>query len=836
VGKQRKLTKSKRKSFMKRKLRKKIKRKLKKNSYPKSLDGYLRWIKILEYDLKEKNSELLQLKKQYDDPSKWRKNLQADAKLKDETISKLQKDFDDRSKWAKNLEADAKLKDETISKLQKDFDERSKWSEELEKIAKQKGDTIKKLLKQFDERSEWTKKLDSEAKIKDEKLSKLQKQFDERTEWAKKLDSEGKIKDEKILQFQEETTNLKKALDTRTSELENIQNELFERNFELEEIKKSIIFGILKKITGRLEKDFPKDSKRGETLRLAREAYIIKKERGVKALLSAFKGKHREKKLFQKKNSKEKKTSMSSNLQLLDEKQTKNFVITASENKYSPDDSLRKFLQMDSANVINISSFPKVSIIITTLNQVELLKKNLASIKSKSTYKNYEIIIVTNNTDPNSEMRKFLETVDCSVYIYDKDYLFADMNNFGASKSSGEFLLFLNDDVEIVSPNWLEAFLSLALKENVGAVGGKLLYSNGKLQEAGCIVWKNGNAWNYGKNSNPQDPKFNYVREVDYCSGSCLFVNKKIFEQAGKFDTMYDPAYCEDVDLCFSIRKLGLSVLYQPLASIIHHEGITQGISVEEGIKSYQSVNQKKFFNKWKQVLESHLDDSPENSFFDRNRKHGLNILYIDHYLPEPDKDSGSLRTFNILGILANDKNKITFWPDNLHLSQPYTTELQQKGIEVIYGPNDFSKFLDERKDLFDIVILSRPYIAIKYIDYIKTKMSNCQIIYDTIDLHFLRMKREALIEKNSFNENEIKSMHDMELELMEKSNLTILTSLAEQKILHGENNSLKFAILSNIHIIKENSTDFASRKNLMFLGGFQHHPNIDAANYLANS
>jgi len=489
-------------------------------------------------------------------------------------------------------------------------------------------------------------------------------------------------------------------------------------------------------------------------------------------------------------------------------------------------------LKFGSSNVMSITSFPKISIIILTLDQVELLKKNLESIKSKSTYKNYELIIVTNNHDPNSEMRTFLKTVDCSVFVYDDDYSFAGMNNYGASKASGDYLLFLNDDMEILSSNWLEAFLSLVLIENVGAVGGKLLFRDGKLQEAGCIVWKNGNAWNFGRNQNPDVPEFNYVRDVDYCSGGCLFVSKKIFDKVGKFDRNYDPAYSEDVDLCFSIRKLGYRVLYQPLSVLTHHEGMSQGTDTNSGIKSFQIVNQKKFAEKWKKELEKHLEDSTENSFIERNRKNGLNILYVDHYLPEPDKDSGSLRTFNILGIFAHMDNKITFWPDNLHLSQPYTSELQQKGIEVIYGPHDFEKFLEERKNLFDIAIIARPYIAVKYIDSIKSKLPNCRIIYDTTDLHFLRMKRQSSVDK-SVNKDEIKKMHDTEFYLMKNSDFTILTSNVEAKILHEEDDSLKFAVLPNVHEIIEKVPEFNTRKNLMFLGGFQHIPNIDAAEHL---
>ena len=186
---------------------------------------------------------------------------------------------------------------------------------------------------------------------------------------------------------------------------------------------------------------------------------------------------------------------------------------------------------------------------------------------------------------------------------------------------------------------------------NVGAIGAKLLFSDMRLQESGCIFWQNGNAWNYGRGNNPTKPEFNFIRDVDYCSGSCLFVDRKAFELIGGFDSSYEPAYAEDADLCFSLREKGYRVLYQPAIEVIHHEGMTQGTKVTQGIKSYQVENLKKFARKWKTTLDKHRTASNENGLFERNRKSGMTILSIDHYVSEHDRYSGSLRTFRLLGI-----------------------------------------------------------------------------------------------------------------------------------------------------------------------------------------
>ena len=142
--------------------------------------------------------------------------------------------------------------------------------------------------------------------------------------------------------------------------------------------------------------------------------------------------------------------------------------------------------------------------------------------------------------------------------------------------------------------------LKLGLDDKVGAVGAKLLFPDGKLQEAGGIIWKNGFGWNYGRNKDPKESLYNFVREVDYCSASCLMVKKKIFDEVGGFDEIFKIAYCEDSDLCFTIRKHGYKVLYQPLAEVVHFEGSTQGTDINSGIKSQQLENQKVFYKKWK--------------------------------------------------------------------------------------------------------------------------------------------------------------------------------------------------------------------------------------------
>ncbi|QMU53926.1 MAG: glycosyltransferase [Nitrosopumilus sp.] len=432
-------------------------------------------------------------------------------------------------------------------------------------------------------------------------------------------------------------------------------------------------------------------------------------------------------------------------------------------------------------------------------------------------------------------MRKFLNTIKHSVCIFKDEYSFSRMNNFASKTAKGDFLLFLNDDVEIISPNWIESMLKLAMQEKVGAVGAKLLFPDGTLQEAGGIVWKDGIIWNYGRNEDPNEPCYNFVRNVDYSSGSCLLVKRDLFERIGKFDTQYEPAYCEDTDLCLSIQKEGFKVLYQPLATVIHHEGKTCGTDLNSGIKSFQIKNQKIFRKKWQQFLNSRLNDSMDDVFHERNRKGGKNILYVDHYIPEYDKDAGSLLVYYMLCTLSYLEHKVTFWPDNLVKTEPYVTNLQQKGIEVIYDGNNFESFIKKHGNVFEFCITTRAHIAPKYIDLIKKHAPQCKIVYDTVDLHFVRESREAKIKHDSNMHDQALKTKETEFQIFRNSDIIIVKSMGEANLLLKEIPKSHVAIIPTFEISPDKINPFNLRNDLLFIGGFQHPPNIDSLQHLIN-
>ena len=181
---------------------------------------------------------------------------------------------------------------------------------------------------------------------------------------------------------------------------------------------------------------------------------------------------------------------------------------------------------------------------------------------------------------------------------------FVDTCNRGAREAKGEFLIFLNNDV-VLLPGWLPPLLDVFREfPRAGAVGGKLILSDGTLQEAGGSVFCDGSAMNFGRGDTKLDaPLYSYVREVDYCSGALLATPRSLFHELGGFDPIYRPGYYEDTDYCFKVRAKGYQVYYQPETAVVHREGGTAGTDLAVGMKQYQVLNQSKFIERWRDAL-----------------------------------------------------------------------------------------------------------------------------------------------------------------------------------------------------------------------------------------
>lgn len=484
---------------------------------------------------------------------------------------------------------------------------------------------------------------------------------------------------------------------------------------------------------------------------------------------------------------------------------------------------------------------PYVSIVLPVYNEWELTYNCLSSIKEHTLGIAYEVIVADDaSTDDTTSIKQVVRNV--VVVRNDTNTGFLQNCNHAAAQAKGKYIVFLNNDTE-VRPGWLTALADLMEKDaTIGMAGSKLIYPDGRLQEAGAIVWKDASAWNYGHRQDPEAAAFNYVKEVDYVSGASIMIRSALWKDIGGFDNRYAPAYSEDSDLAFEVRKRGCKVVYQPLSEVVHYESYSygkerEGTPEQSRRTAHQQTNTAKFYEKWKEVLSSEHFANGEKVFWARDRSFGRKtILVVDHYVPHYDKDAGSRTTFQLLQLFTDLNYNVKFIGDNFYKTEPYTGMLQQMGIEVLYGPwyrDNWQHWVIENKEMLDYVYLNRPHISIKYIDFFRSR-AQAKLVYYGHDLHFIREQKQYEVEGNPALLESAERWKRTEKHIFENVDVILTLSLKEKAIIQSEFLVKEVRTMPAFFYsdFKPAVTDFSGRKDILFVGGFAHKPNVDAVSW----
>lgn len=489
--------------------------------------------------------------------------------------------------------------------------------------------------------------------------------------------------------------------------------------------------------------------------------------------------------------------------------------------------SLVEFCDKDIPEIIEFQKFdnPLVSIVIPVYNQFDYTLRCLYSILKHAKDIPYEVIIADDcSTDETQNIEDKVKNIIVSRNTTNLGFI-KNCNN-GAKLAKGKYLYFLNNDTQ-VQPNWLnELLLIYDMYDDVGAVGSKLVSANGALQEFGSHRFIDV-LYQYTPVFDIFSRKYNYVSKADYVSGCSLLTPKSIFDEIGGFDEYYAPAYSDDPDYCFKLTyNLNKKVLVNPKSLVVHYGSITYSSKKS----SLQVINRQKFIKRWFDVLNNKSKFNLIKLPYTDSKRPRM-ILIIDDFLPQFDKHAGGKTVFQFLELFTKMGLFVKFCPAcKDEVEEPYESILNRMGIEII-SPADVITFINEYSELLDYVLLSRPQIAQKYLkDVLKYK--NIKVLYYGHDLHYLRNKRMYDLTQSPEALKEYNIYKDLEPEIITKVDVAYYPSSIEVEKIRAEIPDVNVQVMTPYmyDITKApRHNSYENSKGLIFVGGFNHTPNVDA-------
>lgn len=478
---------------------------------------------------------------------------------------------------------------------------------------------------------------------------------------------------------------------------------------------------------------------------------------------------------------------------------------------------------------------PVVSVLIPTFGQVEYTLRCLASIAAAPPRVPIEVIVV-DDASRDARVTELGTVPGLRLIVNHENRGFLRSCNEVAPLAAGTFLLLLNNDTEMM-PGSIDALWQLlSASSDIGLAGARLLYPDGFQQEAGGIIWRDGSAWNYGNRDDPRKPEYSYVRDVDYVSGAAIMIRKNLWDSLGGFDDHFTPAYCEDSDLAFRVRQAGFRVVYQPKALVIHFEGISHGTDVSDGVKAYQHINQAKLTARWNTTLRHRHWPNGQRVMRARDRSMDRIVtLVIDDGVPQPNQDAGSRTIVAFMEALLASGRIVKFFPINNVQTPGYTEALQQRGIEVIYGPwsRGFDAWIAEMGGEIDEVLLSRPDVAEVCLDSLRR---HCQapVVFYGHDLHHSRLRADPEAARDPTKRAKANAAEALESMIWRRADVVMYPSEEEVAVVHAVAPEVT-ALAIQPYVLPAPVPPRrppAASGGLIFVAGFAHPPNVDAALY----
>lgn len=488
---------------------------------------------------------------------------------------------------------------------------------------------------------------------------------------------------------------------------------------------------------------------------------------------------------------------------------------------------------------------PRVSIVVAAYGQFAQTLACLQSIQRAGDATTFEVILVEDQS-PDPDMARFAHVPGLRYVANPENVGYLRSVNHAATLARGTWLHLLNNDTQVAS-GWLDALVStFALFHRCGMAGSKLVYPDGTLQEAGGIVWSDGDACNYGRGDDPSRTAYAVVREVDYVSGASLLLPTALFAELGGFDERYRPAYYEDTDLAFRIREAGHKVYVQPGSLVVHHEGLSHGTDTGAGVNAGQPRNRDVFHARWQHELARGQLAPGEHVFLARDRAQlGQVVLVVDRHPPQPDRDAGSRAIWQLMRVLYLQGFTVKFWAQDAGADSAYAASLRLHGIELFDDAADgpFDDWMQAHGRYIDHVVLSRPMVAECHLDAVR-RHSDATVTFYGHDIHHLRIGRHAELEDDVELRAQAAHLLEVEKGLWSGVDLVLYPSDEETAEVQAWLEStgapavaktVPLYAFETVPTLEDASgTPVPERDLLLFVGGFSHAPNADAVLWFA--
>jgi glycosyltransferase involved in cell wall biosynthesis len=471
---------------------------------------------------------------------------------------------------------------------------------------------------------------------------------------------------------------------------------------------------------------------------------------------------------------------------------------------------------------------PLVSIIIPVEGNRGATIRCLDSVMANSRNVDYEVIIAACGCGK-PLMNRLSSIPGLRISAFSSEKGAAENYNDAISLARGKYVHFLGGDTE-VKTGWLMPLVDIFARfRDAGAVGSMVIDPLGSLIEAGGVVWRDGSRLAYGKDDDPGNPKFNYVKEVDYCSGSSLLVDRQIFGDVGGFSPEFAPASYGCIDLAFKIRAAGRKVYYQPASQVARREPVALSGDFAP------AADGARFALHWKTVLKA--GHQPRGIKLLRARERSQNrklAVFFDGRVPLFDQDAGSRSTFQYIELFLNAGMSVKFIGNDFKVWKPYTGLLQQMGVEVLYGEwysRNILQWLERYSADIDVIFSNRAKVTAKYIAMFRS-LDHARILFYGHDIASLRLRQRFKLTRDPAVQAEAEAEAEMEMKAWTSVDAIYYPSSEEIAYVRSKVPGANAKVIPlNIcePLAEDYSGTLAERRDLLFVGGFRHHPNEDA-------